>query len=81
MSALLLPDDATAHAAVAAAGNATPAARHYWITPGGGAYLQLRDVLHMSLPWARQLWHQGYAHARELDEAQYFSGMAPCRAH
>jgi hypothetical protein len=54
-------------------------ARLFWVSPGEGGYMALHKVLYLSLPWAHQLWHQGYRHASDLDKGGHFNGLAPRR--
>ena len=53
--------------------------RVIWVTPTIGGHIRLRWLLRFSLPWARTLWRDGYEHARALDAAGYFDGLAPRR--
>ena len=70
-----------AAASVAARPGAQPRhPRHFWVTPTVGGHVSLRHLLRFSLPWAREQWHNGYAHAAALDEARYWEGLAPRRA-
>ena len=59
---------------------AVPPARAYWVTPTLGGHIQMVPwLLLVSRQWVARLWADGYAHARDLDAAGHFDGLAPRR--